>query len=107
MNGSLLIQPIPLENPKIAGRCHRYSPNDPKNWIEFDEDYWNTLTYYGKEELVFHELGHCVYGLEHDERRGNVGIYSEVPLSIMYPVHFGSMNYYKENTNYYYKELLQ
>ena len=90
-----------------AGVCHSYGKNDSRNWIEIDADYWSQITDAGKDQLILHELGHCVLGLEHRTERGQVGAYFDVPLSIMYPVHFGDNPYYSDNLEYYYQELIK
>lgn len=87
-----------------VGICHAYTPNNHHNWIEIDSKYWLKLSYYGKQQLIFHELGHCVLGLNHDNTLMVVNNYT-IPRSIMYPYHFGEMWYYKYYLNYYYQEL--
>jgi len=47
--------------PGIAGYCI------PGFGILFNEDRWAAFGPYQRKELVFHELGHCVLGLEHKE----------------------------------------
>ena len=42
---------------------------------------WDSYSADLRKELVFHELGHCVLGLEHDETLGSDGR----PESIMFP----------------------
>lgn len=88
----------------IVGMCYSYTfqPNS----IEIDEDKFKRYDYYGRQEVIFHELGHCVLNRGHDDTlislRGE-----KIPTSIMYPYVFGSAFYYKENLDYYYKELIR
>ena len=53
--------------------------------IVIEGPYWEKLSDYGKEELVFHELGHCVFNRGHNEDTRDNGC----PVSIMYPYIFG------------------
>jgi hypothetical protein len=62
---------------------------------------WDALGFYGKETLVFHELGHCVLGLSHimedvDYSKGYL-----IHGSIMYPESFGDLPYYIELRSFY------
>ena len=82
-----------------AGLCKSYGKYGE---IEIDENYWNAYSYYGKEQLIFHELGHCVLHRPHSEE-----VAGTIPASIMYPIAFGDRPEYKENLEYYYKELCQ
>jgi hypothetical protein len=47
--------------PEIAGYCI------PSFGILINEDRWATFGPYQKRELMFHELGHCVLGLNHSD----------------------------------------
>lgn len=76
--------------------------------IVIQRSYWfdpNT-TYNNKEEVILHELGHCILHRNHVLTIGPVGYFTFVPLSIMYPFSFGSESYYEINKQYYYKELV-
>lgn len=89
---------------KYAGICKMTIPNIRTNVIKIKKSYWQKLSYYGKEQLVFHELGHCVYGAKHTtETIDNID--GSIPKSIMYPIHFGQHNYYKIHNQYYINEL--
>jgi hypothetical protein len=50
--------------------------------IVVDVTQWYILSDLQRHWVIQHELGHCAYGLEHDERLGTDGC----PLSVMYPV---------------------
>jgi hypothetical protein len=43
-----------------AGNCA------PGKVVSVNPTIWKTLTRYGKELLIYHELGHCLLGLTHD-----------------------------------------
>lgn len=72
------------------------------SWVEksvtIDKTFWEQSNESQKEELIYHELGHCAMGLEHDEGLRPV---SNCPKSIMYPEMLGGcypafVEYYKE-----------
>jgi hypothetical protein len=68
--------------------------------IRIDEPSWKRKTKYQKEEVIFHELGHCVLGLGHDYYQET----SRCPRSVM----FWRASYrgcYKRYRNYYRKEI--
>lgn len=84
------------------GICYRYETNyKENNYIEIDPTHWNIMNESFREELIFHELGHCILMRDHDSLfLDNVGI----PKSIMYPYSFGrEYNKYKD---YYLDELV-
>lgn len=86
----------------IAAYCER-----ARNRITINPSVWYDLTEYGREELMFHELGHCALHLDHNEDEvarliigGSVVI---IPASIMYPVVFGDTAAYRTyRTEYIY-----
>ena len=64
---------------------------DPQNWMGINKD--------GQELILYHELGHCILGLPHDDRRSTLDNVS-VEGSIMNTYFFGNRSYYskyKEN----------
>lgn len=90
-----------LELPAV-GMCYYYQyENGTREFvnIEIDPDYWQLTSETKKEVLLFHELGHCVLGRDHDEQR----IYYTVPKSIMYPYLFDSA--FRTHRSYYVEEL--
>lgn len=92
-------------DPMIAGVCYSYT--DPSfNYIEIDRDLFSTYSELGREELIFHELGHCILDREHTTSRI---AYKDttIPKSIMYPYIFGGLPFYAENLSYYYDELIK
>ena len=90
-----------LEQNRV-GLCWR--TNGLGDRIEIDPDYWKSISEAGKEQLILHELGHCVLGLGHNDQLGQVGEWRNVPLSIMHSIHFGDYLFYLENREYYLKE---
>jgi hypothetical protein len=77
------------------------------NEIKIDPEYWYNADDYEKEELIYHELGHCVFNLEHNEdlvQMPNMPVGAMMPVSIMYPYTLDS-TLYAENRDYYLAEL--
>lgn len=95
-----------LPNEK-AGICRYYSPNNPSNIIYINRRYWSYSNKFGREQVLFHEMGHCYAGLRHNSTTGTIGYYNNAPKSIMNDTSFGNRSVYKDNLNYYYKELWQ
>jgi hypothetical protein len=50
-----------LEKP-VAGVCYRIFSK-----IEIDKEYFKSLNYHEQVELLFHEIGHCVFGYPHEK----------------------------------------
>ncbi|MEM9991884.1 MAG: hypothetical protein AAF738_08975 [Bacteroidota bacterium] len=60
----------PIEE-NIVGSCYRsYAQYDPK-YIVISSAHWAKSDDYTRELIVFHELGHCIGDLEHDDRKLN------------------------------------
>ena len=70
--------------------------------IVIKQPYWNTLGDYGREQLIFHELGHCALNRDHDN---NKDIY-DCPMSIMYQFTFGDTDCYPPYRNELLQELI-
>ncbi len=63
-----------ISEPNVIGQCS-WNQSHVHN-ILVDEDYWRTASDLQREFLMFHELGHCVLGLDHNDMadaRGNCG----------------------------------
>ena len=50
----------------VAGQCS-YSYYSPRQ-VTIDIPFWKRSSQLSREMIVFHELGHCVLNLDHDER---------------------------------------
>lgn len=65
----------------VAGVC-RYSGNVfTPNTVSINKNYWGTIPVPMRKSLVWHELGHCVLDLDHNEDLTPEGY----PASVMYP----------------------
>lgn len=88
----------------VIGLCYIYT--DGSSNIEIDEKAYKSYSYSGKQELIFHELGHCILNRSHLETRYTwEGV--SIPTSIMYPFAFGEFWYYNENITHYHDELIK
>ena len=78
---------------KKSDRTVGYCARDPMGGmvIKINISTWDDLGPYQKEELVFHEMAHCLIGREHCRKVDKVG-----PISIMFPQVL-SEAYYKEH----------
>ena len=91
---------------ETVGECQLYS--DGTRVIQIDSNYWASITSDQKEQLVFHELGHCSLYLGHTPGDMSGGSMNGCPISIMDPYSFGQLiNCYTGNKSYYYQELKQ
>lgn len=90
---------------KYVAVCQTYFYD--KKIIKVDPDYWENLSFYGKEEVIYHELGHCQLNREHNS---TLTIPSKlrysIPNSIMYPYVFGEETFYFMYREHYIEELL-
>lgn len=85
------------------GKCNEGNNMSPT--IILNSDLWPYFDADMREELVFHELGHCVLGRGHTSRTFNLGE-GPIPYSIMSPYIFdGSI--YKQYHDHYLQELFQ
>ena len=87
----------------LAGICWEYNGGYVE--IEIDSSYWEQASYSEKEQLIFHELGHCALRLDHNENILDLKEYGKIPESIMFPTVFGHRKYYETFKNYYYNQL--
>lgn len=69
-NISAHFRDIPEDN--VAGQCS-YSYNRPRQ-VTIDTPFWTRSGQLSREMIIFHELGHCVLNLDHDERSFSSGL---------------------------------
>jgi hypothetical protein len=103
---------------QYAGMC-TVEENDTYRYgtrmIQINPTYWPGIGFYGQQQLIYHELGHCALGRVHWsaldgnesgctwDSNGNCD--QGFPLTIMYPVAFGNNGNYQNNLQYYSNEL--
>lgn len=98
---SKLSEDVAPEN--VIGDCIVYSTGQKE--IIIDSTYWNdqTTQQSDREELLFHELGHCELGLMHVNTASIInGLL--LPTSIMDAIHFTGI-FYQQNQTYYLNQL--
>lgn len=74
-----------------AGICHTGS-----SLIDINATFWSHFNVVQKEILIFHELGHCAFGKNHNEQKDSFGN----PVSIMYPIMLAANVYTNNRVNY-------
>lgn len=82
----------------IAGTCTSWS--DGYSEIQIDRTYWNKINDMLRLELLAHEIGHCDYGLMHNDNLKPNGC----PVSVMYSTNFNEINgvnCFENDFNYY------
>lgn len=90
---------------EYAAVCEIFS--DGYKLIRINELYWSYYGESGREELVYHELGHCVLDRDHTEELTIPPAYRyAIPNSIMYPYAFGNSFYYLAFRDHYVEELM-
>jgi len=74
--------------------------------IHIDYEWWKKHSWdLRREQLVFHELGHCVLGRKHDSRMIERETVGYRPHSIMHPQIFADLSDYVIYKDSYIKEL--
>lgn len=72
---------LKLKGKRVLGICTHYGANSAGNLIEIDILDWEWMSEVSREQLMFHEAGHCTLGLKHNEV-----LLNDLPVSLMYPV---------------------
>lgn len=68
--------------------------------VEIDPTQWEKMNDIGREQLIYHELGHCALGRPHDGRKTKLNNVT-VEGNIMYPYFFGEdWNYIRYREQY-------
>lgn len=83
--------------PGEVGRCTLTSNNKGTiSSVLISKSIWDRMTVENREEVVYHELAHCVL-----ERKVHISTTENgVPVSIMYPTHIGNILYVDHYGNY-------
>lgn len=98
----IVIDELPYD---IDGNCRIWTEKgQTRKKVTINIDFYKRLghNYYAMHQLMFHELGHCVLRIHHDNRL----FYGKYPISIMYDHSFGMSSIYKDNFEYYKNGLL-
>lgn len=86
----------------IAATCFKRNTG---NYIIVNEAWWDKAVDSSHEQVIFHELGHCIFDMVHDSNRIILDGVS-APESIMYPKTFGFETYYINHRDYYFSQYL-
>ena len=70
----------------VLGRCSKVG--GVYETVYINQTLWKTLNAGSKEELIFHELGHCLLDRAHNTTLATDG--TALPVSVMYPYHLGA-----------------
>jgi hypothetical protein len=89
------------EGYRTLGVCYFFKGPRFLRFILIDKTYWDNATPYQRESTIIHELGHCMFDLEHDDTMIGDFIFVR-PKSIMHPYTFPQ---YEQHRDYYLKEL--
>ncbi len=93
----------PTQSMNETGVCE-YADNETPRII-INERIWNTLNDYDRQEVMFHELGHCV--LKRIHQNGEMMAYNNtvrIAASVMYPYRIAG-SVYRDNIVHYHDEL--
>lgn len=85
----LIIKSVPQISDEIIGQCQRGINVTPRIVINYG--HWKNFSNVEREELLYHELGHCILNRWHKNDTDSLGI----PISIMYPYILPEMVYLK------------
>lgn len=91
---NLVIQEGKMESPYENGACTVTEGQPPT--ITIKASAWALLTEPEREELIFHELGHCVLGRVHNSTMDGSGD----PVSLMNPYPIGPVTYSSHRADY-------
>lgn len=93
------------EDRNFVGVCKIYSTGERK--VEVNSAYWATSDENTREQIILHELGHCVLNRDHTETMAEHPDYwFEFPNSVMYPYVFGRQRFYEQFKQHYFEELI-
>ncbi len=84
----------------IQGQCVQYASG--KSEIRIKQEFWNNASYWEKELLVFHELGHCILARSHDDSVDSLGHCKSIMRTSANLCH---LEYGAENRDYWLDEL--
>lgn len=57
-----------IEETGVVGQCARYSNGMAE--VTVDQPFWRVATQWQRELVMFHELGHCILHLDHNDASG-------------------------------------
>jgi Zn-dependent protease with chaperone function len=105
MIGDIPINFALISKPQTVAWCNEW--NSGERNVEVSQPHWNSMSESQKEELIFHELGHCELNLDHDD---TYDTNDSCPTSLMNPYVFGNYettNCYIPKYDYYMRQLFK
>lgn len=90
---NLIIRIEPTSGADSGGEC--LTEKGGKRFITFSSELWFKCTPEQREAILFHELGHCVLGLEHDDKQCG-----DRPCHLMNSTSFSGEDYLKHKHEY-------
>jgi len=118
-NGTVEIVKLNIDTHTIDGMCSlqrsrltkELEVNSRTSRIQLDSDTYNKAIKAGDslllEQILMHEFLHCTKVKDHDPAMTQSKSNYLMPKSVMYPYSFGNTAAYKNNREYYFKELLK
>lgn len=86
---------VNIKDPTIYGLC--YATSTPM--IVISSTKWLHLSEEGREQLIFHELGHCLFGRHHDDSYIRMGEFS-IPRTLMISYQIDDYTYHRYHEYY-------
>lgn len=90
----LIVRSVPEINEETIGQCERKYNTTPE--VTISASFWENFSDAEKEELIYHELGHCVLKRRHNEYTDDWG----TPVSMMNPFFLPELVYIKYHEMY-------
>ena len=98
----IIIQFGPTNSINETGVCEITTNETPR--ITINQGIWNALNNNDQQEVIFHELGHCIEHRLHQEGEMLGFNNRQIPVSIMYPYRIPGTTY-MANVDHYHEEL--
>jgi ABC-type dipeptide/oligopeptide/nickel transport system ATPase component len=94
----LIVQAVPSMSGETMGDCTQDPSGAMSPTVQISQIIWDSLDTDAQQELMYHELGHCLLNRDHSSDTNN-----NLPVSIMSPVFFGSAIYDANKAQYLYE----
>jgi len=95
---NLTITMVPQIDSLTAGNCNLAPGVTKGGTIQISQAFWGGMNSQQQEDLLFHQLGHCVLGRVH-----RLDLNNGLPLSIMSPSLIAASTYQANEGQYYYE----
>lgn len=102
---SITFADLDSANTNHVGVCTVNDETTKSDYIQIDPNTWATFDDSTKEEVIFHEIGHCILDRNHTTAVRDSVKYGRIPASIMFPSILDT-NFYQRFHDYYRNELI-